>query len=361
MYVVCHTEQILDCKAVILKSLEQRTWSLSKTPMFPRPDPPQDKGQKNVHHASPASVSAAAPDSASPDFPSLEREPPTTEFNATAFNIKPVSTVMKALAAGLFPRGAPDVVQLLLQTPLDRAAVGDLLGDGTPFCNELRQQYVSCFSFSSIDMLDALRKFMSAFKLPGEAQKIDRIVEAFAREFHKANPTVFSHQDTVHKLAFSVLMLNTDKHNKGIRKKDKMSCEGFIRNNRGLDEGKDLPRPYLASIYHRIEVVPLMETHGLSEAALAGSKISSLSSVITDPVKIRNLEKTLVAFSNPKSQSWLMKKGSRMLGWQRRWGLVNNKCMYLFLSPPSWGIEVSLKAVIPLDSVRSPTRYITTL
>jgi signal recognition particle GTPase len=45
---------------------------------------------------------------------------------------------------------------------------------------------VSCFSFAGIDMLDALRKFMSAFKLAGEAQKIDRIVEAFAREFHKA-------------------------------------------------------------------------------------------------------------------------------------------------------------------------------
>jgi hypothetical protein len=322
--------------------------------MFPRPDPPKAQSQKIVHASSPPVVSAAVSEVASPDSPSLEREQSTTEFNATAFNIKPVSTVMKALAAGLFPRGATDVVELLLQTPLDRAAVGDLLGDGTPFCNELRQQYVSCFSFSSIDMLDALRKFMSAFKLPGEAQKIDRIVEAFAREFHKANPTVFSHQDTVHKLAFSVLMLNTDKHNKGIRKKDKMSCEGFIRNNRGLDEGKDLPRPYLASIYHRIEVVPLMETHGLSEAALAGSKISSLSSVITDPVKIRTLEKTLVAFSNPKSQSWLMKKGSKVLGWQRRWGLVNNKCMYLFLSPPSWGMEVSLKAVIPLDSVRFP-------
>jgi hypothetical protein len=317
--------------------------------MFPRPGPSASQSNRTISSTAPAAD--AVLDVSSSNSPSLEREPPAAEFNATAFNIKPVSTVLKALAAGLFPRGASDVVQLLLQTPLDRAAVGDLLGDGTPFCNELRQQYVSCFSFSSIDMLDALRKFMSAFKLPGEAQKIDRIVEAFAREFHKSNPTVFSHQDTVHKLAFSVLMLNTDKHNKGIRKKDKMTCEGFIRNNRGLDEGKDLPRPYLASIYYRIEVVPLMETHGLSEAALAGSKISSLSSVITDPVKIRTLEKSLVAFSNPKSQSWLMKKGSRLFGWQRRWGLVNNKCMYLFLSPPSWGIEVSLKAVIPLDSV----------
>jgi hypothetical protein len=319
------------------------------TLMFPRPAPP--KAQKQSSAPSPTSAAASLPDGDPSIALSLEREPLSSEFNATAFNIKPVSTVMKALAAGLFPRGATDVVQLLLQTPLDRAAVGDLLGDGTPFCSELRQQYVSCFNFSSIDMLDALRKFMSAFKLPGEAQKIDRIVEAFAREFHKANMSVFSHQDTVHKLAFSVLMLNTDKHNKGIRKKDKMTCEGFIRNNRGLDEGKDLPRPFLASIYYRIEVVPLMETHGLSEAALADSKISSLSSVITDPVKIRNLEKTLVAFSNPKSQSWLMKKGSRTFGWQRRWGLVNNKCMYLFMSPPSWGIEVSLKAVIPLDSV----------
>ena len=114
--------------------------------MFPRPDP-APKAEKKSAAPSPASAKAPVSDASSPHSPtSLERESSheaaVPEFNATAFNIKPVSTVMKALAAGLFPRGATDVVQLLLQTPLDRAAVGDLLGDGSPFCNELRQHYV---------------------------------------------------------------------------------------------------------------------------------------------------------------------------------------------------------------------------
>ena len=116
--------------------------------MFPRPNP-EPKAEKKSAAPAPASTAAPVSDASvphSPTSPSLEREPShepaVPEFNATAFNIKPVSTVMKALAAGLFPRGATDVVQLLLQTPLDRAAVGDLLGDGSPFCNELRQHYV---------------------------------------------------------------------------------------------------------------------------------------------------------------------------------------------------------------------------
>jgi hypothetical protein len=36
---------------------------------------------------------------------------------------------------------------------------------------------------------DALRAFLAAFRLPGEAQKIDRLVEAFARELYRAATT----------------------------------------------------------------------------------------------------------------------------------------------------------------------------
>lgn len=31
-----------------------------------------------------------------------------------------------------------------------------------------------------------------------------------------------------------------------------MSCEDFIRNNRGIDDGKDLPEEYMHQLYERI-------------------------------------------------------------------------------------------------------------
>ena len=51
-------------------------------------------------------------------------------------------------------------------------------------------------------------------------------------------------------LAFSVIMLNTDAHNPQV--KNKMTKEGFLRNNRGIDDGADLPKEHLENLYDRI-------------------------------------------------------------------------------------------------------------
>jgi len=47
----------------------------------------------------------------------------------------------------------------------------------------------------------AIRVYLDSFRLPGEAQKINRIMESFK------NP------DVVYILAYSTIMLNTDQHN----------------------------------------------------------------------------------------------------------------------------------------------------
>lgn len=51
-------------------------------------------------------------------------------------------------------------------------------------------------------------------------------------------------------LAYSVIMLNTDAHNPMV--KNKMGLEDFLRNNRGIDDGGDLPREFLVDLYNRI-------------------------------------------------------------------------------------------------------------
>ena len=61
---------------------------------------------------------------------------------------------------------------------------------------------MDCYSGLGFD--DALRMFLAGFKLPGEAQKIDRFMEAFSAEYFRANPGVFNEQDTTYTLAFSV-------------------------------------------------------------------------------------------------------------------------------------------------------------
>ena len=87
------------------------------------------------------------------------------------------------------------------------------------------------------------RDFLWSFHLPGEAQKIDRIMELFAMHFCECNPGVFSNTDTCYVLAYSVIMLNTSLHNPSV--KDKPTPEKFVSMNRGIDDGKDLPRDLL--------------------------------------------------------------------------------------------------------------------
>jgi hypothetical protein len=79
---------------------------------------------------------------------------------------------------------------------LSKSAVGQYLGEvgksakdtdaDTPvwdqdwFHKELLTAFCSSFGFENQTVLDGLRMFLSTFRLPGEAQMIDRILQAFA-------------------------------------------------------------------------------------------------------------------------------------------------------------------------------------
>ena len=48
--------------------------------------------------------------------------------------------------------------------------------------------YVDCLDFNGMAFVPALRLLLSKFRLPGEAQKIDRIMEKFASRYCETNP-----------------------------------------------------------------------------------------------------------------------------------------------------------------------------
>ena len=104
--------------------------------------------------------------------------------------------------------------------------------------------------FTSMKFVDALRMFLQSFRLPGEAQKIDRYMLKFAERYTAGNPGTFANADTAYILAFSVILLNTDAHNPQVKKP--MTQAEFIKNNRGIDDGKDLDEQFLVDIYDEI-------------------------------------------------------------------------------------------------------------
>merc|ERR550539_1527996 len=93
--------------------------------------------------------------------------------------------------------------------------------------------FIDAQEFGDLTFDIALRKLCSTFRLPGEAQKIDRIMERFASRYCIQNPGVFPTADIAYTLAYAIIMLNTDLHSNRI--KEKMTKSEFLRSNRRLD------------------------------------------------------------------------------------------------------------------------------
>ena len=116
------------------------------------------------------------------------------------------------------------------------------------------------FRFGGLRIDEGLRLVFGALHMPGEAQKVDRIMGAFASALHRDAPAPFADADAAYVMAFSLMMLNTDLHNPAVRAK--MSLEQFVDNNRGINGGHDLPPQYLAALYASVaaqEIVPPAE------------------------------------------------------------------------------------------------------
>lgn len=79
---------------------------------------------------------------------------------------------------------------------------------------EVMYAYVDHFDFKGIQFVAAIRLFLGGFRLPGEAQKIDRLMEKFASRYCECNANlgVFASADAAYVLAYSVIMLTTDLH-----------------------------------------------------------------------------------------------------------------------------------------------------
>lgn len=167
---------------------------------------------------------------------------------------------------GFFPKDpSPSrVAAFLYNTPqLDKTVMGLYLSKGPhdlyPFHAEVRCAFCSLFDFKASSFSESLRTFLEKFRLPGEAQCIDRLMEAFASEMYdqqQGNPVespLFNSADAVFRMAFSTIMLNTDLHNPGLKEEKRMKIPDFIRNNRGLNDDKDFPEEFLTELYEEIK------------------------------------------------------------------------------------------------------------
>ncbi|XP_075224969.1 ADP ribosylation factor guanine nucleotide exchange factor Sec71 [Lycorma delicatula] len=192
-----------------------------------------------------------------PDTPQqlqvLKHQKEVWETGIDMFNRKPKKGITFLQEQGLLGSTAGEVAEWLHSDErLDKTGIGDFLGENEDFSKEVMYAYVDQIQFAGRDLVSALRYFLEGFRLPGEAQKIDRLMEKFASRYCECNPNnrLFASADTAYVLAYSVIMLTTDLHSPQV--KNKMTKEQYIRLNRGISDNQDLPEEYLSQIYDEI-------------------------------------------------------------------------------------------------------------
>ena len=262
-------QQALDCLVRTLRSLVN--WSqdslaagAAKLENFdPRESSDRFRESLDRAHTTGSPRPSTADTPVAPSTPLLEDDPMQLEkakLRKTAlnngirqFNFKPKRGIKQLLNDGFIRSDAPeDIAAFILSTEsLDKAMVGEFLGEGEPQNIAIMHAFVDSMDFTRRRFVDALRQFLQSFRLPGEAQKIDRFMLKFAERYITGNPNAYANADTAYVLSYSVIMLNTDQHSSKIKGK-RMTVEDFIKNNRGINDNADLPDEYLAGIYDEI-------------------------------------------------------------------------------------------------------------
>ncbi|XP_069484678.1 IQ motif and SEC7 domain-containing protein 3 isoform X2 [Ambystoma mexicanum] len=178
------------------------------------------------------------------------------------FNVNPDKGTQFLISRGFIPDTPIGVAHFLLQRKgLSRQMIGEFLGNSKKqFNRDVLDCVVDEMDFSSMELDEALRKFQAHIRVQGEAQKVERLIEAFSQRYCMCNPEVvqqFHNPDTIFILAFAIILLNTDMYSPNIKPDRKMMLEDFIRNLRGVDDGADIPREMVAGIYERIQLKEL--------------------------------------------------------------------------------------------------------
>jgi len=238
------------------------------------------------------------------------------------FNMESKKGVQFLIGHNLVQETAEDVAQFLYKEEgLNKTAIGDYLGEKNDFNEAVLKAFVELHDFTNLILVQALRQFLWSFRLPGEAQKIDRMMETFAQRYCQLNPDIFTNPDTCYVLSFAIIMLNTSLHNPSV--KEKPSVEQFITMNRGINDGENLPRDLLVSLYESIK---------------------------TEPFKIPEDDGNdlMHTFFNPDKEGWLWKQGGRYKSWKRRWFILNDNCLYYF----EFTTDKEPRGIIPLENIK---------
>lgn len=123
------------------------------------------------------------------DFEIVRQRKELFEKGFDLFNQKPKKGLEFLIEKNLINNEPEDIAQFFhsYHDSLDKTLIGDCLGNEDNYYKQIMYSYIDQIDFTNMNFLAALRKFLEGFRLPGEAQKIDRLMEKFASRFCECN------------------------------------------------------------------------------------------------------------------------------------------------------------------------------
>jgi len=147
-------------------------------------------------------------------------------------------------------------VSVILRTSpiITRELVGEILSDKN--YGALLKDYMKTFSFGEAPLYTVLQHLLCTFKVPNEAMKIDKIMEAFANAAYDAGcwkEYKFT-EDSLYMLCYSMMMLNTELHNAVV--KHPMTKSQYLANS----PSAHIPKELVGEIYDAVKECALFDS-----------------------------------------------------------------------------------------------------
>ncbi|TKS92000.1 Cytohesin-2 PH, SEC7 and coiled-coil domain-containing protein 2 [Collichthys lucidus] len=266
----------------------------------------------------------------------------------------------------LLKNTSDDIAQFLYKGEgLNKTAIGDYLGERDEFNIQVLHAFVELHEFTDLNLVQALRQFLWSFRLPGEAQKIDRMMEAFAQRYCQCNPGVFqSTEGSTMEETYPEDLLRVSAALKLVNLYESIKNEPFKIPE---DDGNDLTHtffnpdregwllklaplrpstirtPICNNLLGRPAVVPDILAQGGARLPSATVIRFPFTGSLGDKRRSRDQQQMSERRVNQRAPTgW-----GRVKTWKRRWFILTDNCLYYF----EYTTDKEPRGIIPLENL----------
>ena len=172
---------------------------------------------------------------------------------AQKFNFKPKNGIKFLTTNKLIPdpetnykEHVKGIVEFLKTTPtLDKTTIGEFLGANVKLNIDVLFEFIDQYDMKDKNYVGSLKMVLQGFRLPGEGQIVDRIMERFGEKFVSDNPNGSDgcqgemSAECVYLLSYATMMMQTSLHNPNAAK-SRMDVEAFAKMIKGINSGENL-------------------------------------------------------------------------------------------------------------------------